>query len=170
MFTRNVLLALVAFALASTACQSPTQTIHPLSQEDVNAIKALGASVDESVLALDWDAFLALTTEDVIMMFPNSPAIQGGAAFRAWIGQLEVATSSEHKLEFLDIDGYGDIAYARGTYTEAYTLKDAAEPSEDNGKFLLILRKQSDGPWLISIWMHNSDLPLPSPGPELPSS
>ncbi len=33
---------------------------------------------------------------------------------------------------------------------------------KDKGKTLLILRKQSDGSWLIAIFSYSTDLPYPS--------
>ena len=62
-------------------------------------------------------------------------------------------------VEFTDIDGCGDLAYARGTYSERFTVAGVAEPIRDVGKVLGILRKESDGRWLFSIWSSSTDLP-----------
>ena len=77
MFARIALMACVVIVLTSTSCQPPAPAIGPLSEEDVEAIEALGASVDEAVLALDWDALVALMTDDVLLMFPSSGEIPG---------------------------------------------------------------------------------------------
>lgn len=69
-------------------------------------------------------------------------------------------TITGHIVEFLEIDGYGDIAYARGTYAETVTANGLDEPIEDSGNVLAIVRKQPDSSWLIAIWMWNSKLPL----------
>ena len=127
--------------------------VAPLSDEDVAAIKALGPALDKAALAGDWDAVDALFTEDVVMMGPNSPMME----------MLESSgmTVTEHKVELVEVDGYGDIAYGRGIWVEAFTIEDVAEPIKDEGKILGIFRKQSDGSWLIAVWSWNSDLPLP---------
>lgn len=166
MFIRNALLVLAAIALIGTACQPPSQEISPLTEADVAAIKSLGPSIDRTALEGDWDALFALMTEDVLWIVPNSPVIQGRAACKAWVESLGL-TITEHKIEFLEIDGYGDIAYARGTYTETITVNGNAEPIEDAGNVLAIVRKQSDGSWLIAIWIGNSDRPLPEQGSEV---
>jgi ketosteroid isomerase-like protein len=97
---------------------------------------------------------------DALVMSPNMPSFQGRAALLEFIESAEFAMT-RHSIEFPEIGGYGDIAYARGTYDEAFTMGGAEELVEDAGKILAILRKQPDGSWLITHWITNSDLPLP---------
>ena len=130
-----------------------------LSDEDIAAIKAIGPAMDKAALAGDFDAAMALFTEDVLMMAPNSPTIQGRSTWLEMIKPLGI-TSKVHVLEFVEVDGYGDIAYARGNWVEEYSMEGVEEPYKDEGKVLGILRKQSDGSWLIAVWCWNSDLPL----------
>lgn len=73
-------------------------------------------------------------------------------------------TITEHKVELLEVDGCGDIAYARGPAKEAFTVEGVEGVMEDLSTVLAIVRKQTDGSWLIAIWMWNSELPLPSNG------
>jgi ketosteroid isomerase-like protein len=103
---------------------------------------------------------MALFTEDVLMMAPNSPTIQGRSTWLEMVNFLGI-TSTEHVLELVEVDGYADIAYARGNWKEAYNIEGVEEPHKDEGKVLGIFRKQSDGSWLITVWCWNSDLPLP---------
>ena len=56
-----------------------------------------------------------------------------------------------------EIEGRGDLAYVRGTYTMTLHPDGAPEPVEDAGKYLEIRRKQSDGSWLYVADMFNSD-------------
>ena len=165
MFTRNALLASVAFALATTACQPSAQEAVGLSEADVAAIKSIGPAVDRAVLAGDWGAVVAVMTEDGSWMPPNSPAIQGRAALKAWVEAFDL-TMTEHKLELFEVGGHGDVAYARGTYAETFTLGGVTEPIADVGKNLAVLRRQPDGTWLIAVWIWNSDLPLAEDGSE----
>ena len=134
--------------------------VKALSTEDVVAIKALGSALDTAALDGDWNALVALFSEDAVLMNPNAPTYQGRSSLLEMIESLGL-TVTEHKIEFVGVDGYGDIAYARGTYAETYSVEGVEEPIKDEGKILTILRKQSDGSWLFAIWMSNSDLPLP---------
>jgi len=136
--------------------------VTPLSVEDVAAIKAIGPALDKADLALDWSALVELMTEDVLFMNPNSPAIQGRAAVKELYESLGFTAVTEHRHVLHEVDGYGDIAYARGTYEVEYSLEGVDESAKDKGKTLLILRKQSDGSWLIAIFSYSTDLPYPS--------
>jgi len=160
MRVRTTLTAVLALALASTACQPPAQEAGALSEGDIAAIKSIGPALDETVLAGDWGAVLELFAEDILLMPPNGSVIQGRATMKEYVESLPI-TFTEHKVELVEIDGYGDLAYARGTLAEAYTIPGLAEPIEDVGKLLFIFRKQADGSWLIAVDIWNSDLPLP---------
>lgn len=50
--------------------------------------------------------------------------------------------------EELEIDGSGDLAFVRGTFTLAFDYD--GESYENSGKYVSILRKQADGNWLIT--------------------
>ena len=135
--------------------------VKALSEEDAAAIKAIGPALDKATLEWDIDALLKLWTEDTLLMNQNEPIIQGRAGVVEYYKAAESATYTEHKHELIEVDGYGDIAYARGAYKVVFVAEGAAEPTQLEGKTLLILRKQSDGRWCISRFCWNSDLPLP---------
>ena len=94
-------------------------------------------------------------------MPPNQPMVQGSEAILAWMEAFPPLT--EFDLIAVEIDGYGDLAYVRGTGTMTMTPEGAPEPIKDTVKFIEIRRKQDDGSWLIAIDIFNSDLPLPAP-------
>ncbi|MBW7996996.1 MAG: DUF4440 domain-containing protein [Candidatus Glassbacteria bacterium] len=158
MSIRSGCMVLFATVIFGTTCQQPVREISPISAEDVAKIKALGPAYDQVSLAGNWDAYNEMFTEDVCIMMPAMPEIRGRTTFKNWIESIGI-TVTEHKLEFLEIDGYGDLAYARGIYTEAYTIEGVAEPITDAGKTLCILRKQPDGSWRFAYVCTNSSLP-----------
>jgi ketosteroid isomerase-like protein len=61
----------------------------------------------------------------------------------------------------LSVDGRGDLAYARASYSATSEVPGIPEPVSDVGKVLAVLQKQDDGTWLLSAVIYNSDLPLP---------
>jgi uncharacterized protein (TIGR02246 family) len=158
MSVRSILLSGFALALAGTACQPPAQEAGPLSDEDVAAIRSLGAALDEAALASDWGALAALLTNDAVFMPPNGPAVEGRAAIQEWIESIGLVMT-EHTFEFTHVGGHGDVAYGRANYTETFTVGGVATAMEDAGKVLGILRRQPDNSWLIAVWCWNSDLP-----------
>jgi hypothetical protein len=80
MSARTILLALLALAVAMTACQPPAQEAAGLSEEDVAAIRSASQAWAEAFKADDDAVMVAFGTEDHVTMPPNMPAFQGSAA------------------------------------------------------------------------------------------
>ena len=131
-----------------------------LNEADKTALRAIDQKFVDAVLAKNWPAAAALYTAEASFMPPNGPEVKGPAAIQAWMGAFPPVTS--FTLEPQEIDGVGDLAYVRGTYTMSFTLPGATAPTEDRGKYIVIERKQADGSWLISADIFNSDVPLPA--------
>ncbi|UCC49215.1 MAG: SgcJ/EcaC family oxidoreductase [Gemmatimonadota bacterium] len=164
MKARSVLLAVLSLALVTLACQPPAAEMAQLSDEDKAAIQNLVDELVQAELAGDWEVVFGMYTEDVVDMPPNRPAREGLATLREWVESQDF-TVSELTATVADIDGRGDLAYVRGTYSETFAMG-GGEPIEDQRKFVLILKKQADGNWRIAIGISNSDLPLPEEGAE----
>jgi uncharacterized protein (TIGR02246 family) len=133
--------------------------VKALSDEDVAAIKASTKAFMQAVRSEDSAAGAALYTEDAVLMPPNQPMVQGRAAIQTW--KEASPTYTEFNLTVEEIDGRGDLAFVRGTYSLAVVPEGAPEPIQDTGKYVEIRRKQPDGSWLIAVDIFNSDLPLP---------
>jgi ketosteroid isomerase-like protein len=108
-----------------------------------------------------------LYTQDAIVLRPHAPAVQGRDAIQQWLAT--VPSISNAKGQSVEIMGYGDLAYLRGTYSMTFTIPGVPTPIDERGKVLQIYRKQSDGSWKMTREIYNSDLPLPVPAPA-PSS
>ena len=130
-----------------------------LSDEDVASIKAIGPALDQAALSRDYIALTGLFTEDAMLMGPNGPTIQGRSTLMELL-ESSGTTVSEHKVKFVEVGGYGDLAYAICTWNETFGYE-GEEPVKEEGKILGVLRKQPNGSWLIAKWSWNSDLPLP---------
>jgi ketosteroid isomerase-like protein len=73
---------------------------------------------------------------------------------------------SDFRPQIIEVDGRGDLAYVRGTYSMMLTLPGATEPINDTGKYIEIWRKQADGSWRVIRDIFNSDLPVAAPEPK----
>ena len=91
-------------------------------------------------------------------MPPNRDVIVGRDANLARF-QARNWTSVEYAHMPIDVGGAGDVAYVQGTYTVAITLPDVSDPVEDEGKYLAIVLRQTDGEWLIDKMMWSSVRP-----------
>jgi ketosteroid isomerase-like protein len=112
------------------------------------------ASVDEKEVAAALQSFVALLedddprkradiyTEDATFVMPGTPLIQGRAAM---LKQLENGTLLRSvTLTPSTIEARGDLAYAYGLFTCIQT------DSPVRLRFLMVLRKQTDGAWRIA--------------------
>jgi len=153
-----LVLGTVVCLVLSVGCQGPAG----LSEADRTAIRQ---AVDDYVKlrsARDFKGVAALYAEDAILLPPNQAAVQGRAAIQAT--QEASPPFSNYQVPVLEIEGTGDLAYCRGSYSLAVTPAGAA-PIEDRGKYLAIFRKQADGSWKVLRDIFNSDVPLPAPPP-----
>ncbi len=133
--------------------------VKALSDDDVAAIKASTEEFIQAVRSGDSAAFAAMYTEDAVFMPPNQPMVQGQAAIQTWMEEFPAIT--KFNLTAVEIDGQGDLAFVRGTYSMTIAPEGAPEPIQDTGKYVEIRRKQPDGSWLMAVDIFNSDLPLP---------
>jgi uncharacterized protein (TIGR02246 family) len=117
------------------------------------AIEDKNASLRTAYNQGDAAGCAAVFIEDAIMMPPNQPMLRGKKAIReliqSWIDNIG-GTISNPMMEFAV---EGDLAYQVATYA----FKDTKTP--DQGKFVEIFRRQSDGTWKVYLTIYNSDKP-----------
>jgi ketosteroid isomerase-like protein len=128
-----------------------------LPPEDVESIRTMETNHGAQVLNGDFDGMQADLAEDVVVIFPNQTPIIGRVAVREFQGGFPPIDEYEFLVE--EIFGCGDMALARGTYSMAMSVEGTPETITDSGNWMHILRKQSNGRWIIVRDMGNSDRP-----------
>src|SRR5439155_20048517 len=113
----------LAALLSAAGCRAPTSAAAPLSAPEVAAIKATLETWKQASLAGDWPAFFGHFTEDAVWIGPNGPPVEGLATIRqgTWFRALE------EELVPVQIDGRGDLAFARGTLSLLLDQKGAGK-------------------------------------------
>jgi ketosteroid isomerase-like protein len=144
-----------AFLITTGACSEPSN--RGLSAEDRAGLEAMTQSWLAAHRDRDWDAPASHYTENAILMPPFAPIIQGKSTIRDWFAENEVPTTIE--VENIEIEGYEDLAYVRGTSIVTREIP-GNSPVSFEGKFLDIRRRDVDGSWKVSIDMFSPDLPL----------
>jgi uncharacterized protein (TIGR02246 family) len=147
------ILAVMLLALIIAACQAPAPPT--LTDADTAAIRASNASYATAVKAKDWAALAALYAQDAVILPPNHRAVEGRASIQAYFSAFPPMSAFE--LQIVELDGRGDLAFVRGTYTLTVN-PEGAPPVTDTGNWLEIRRKQSDGSWTIYRDTWNSDV------------
>ena len=133
-----------------------------LSAEDEAAVRAVDAAWAKAATAGDGKAIAALYADDATIHPPMEPEKHGAAAKQYWI-DFTNGFSGPAELTPKTVEGRGDLAYAAGTYRMTLTPKKAgAKPLPvDEGKYIVVLKKQADGSWKIvhDIWNPNGPAP-----------
>jgi ketosteroid isomerase-like protein len=129
-----------------------TATISPV---DTAAIRATIGPWTKNAVDRDWDAFLALCTDDAVFMPPDGPLVQG-PALRPWLENYPIIKRFEE--EFEQVEGQGDVAYARGRFQ--MTLEIDRNAVEVDGKFVDVLRRDPNGVWKYAVVIWNSNTPM----------
>jgi len=153
------LLALIACVFIG--CQPAPQG---LSTADEQAIRK---TVDEAIKiansTADWNAYTkTYYAQDAIVNPPNAPAIKGHDAIVAMLKTFPA--TSDFKVEILEVNGAGNIAYVYGTASFVVTPP-GGKPVSDQSKYVEVWKRQADGSWKVAIDISNWDLPPVVPEP-----
>ena len=126
----------------------------------VEAVKKIFELYGESVMAGDPDQWISNWTQDCFQLPPGGPMNVGKQmlyeSVSAW---LKVHSVSKFKIGNLEVQEFGDYAYAHGLFSYHLTPRDGREPYEYEGKFLSIFRRQSDGEWKLHVDCFNANNP-----------
>lgn len=159
-----VLAALLGCRASADHGRAPASTDPgTLGAADLAAIRGVDSSFASAGEAGSAEAMAALYAADAQVLPPNAPAVEGRAAIQKLWGGLLAAYQLKLQVVADEVEGRGDLAYARGHYTMDATprVPGGAAPFQDRGKFLEILRRQADGSWRYAVDMYSSDLPAP---------
>ena len=152
----------VAMFIASglSACST---TPAAFSEADRTSIQASVDSFTNAIKSGDYAAAASWYTVDAVFMPPNAPVVEGRPAIQKTLESFgKVSAFSQPVVE---VDGVGDLAYARVNFDLTFTPPNMTTPMTDKGKALIVMRKEADGKWRTSRGIFNSDLPLPGSAP-----
>lgn len=129
---------------------------------DVQAIRQVVADYAKATNAGDAGAIADLTTDKTIFAYPNSPALVGKEAIRSIHQAFANEASTEFSVPVEEVRVIGDLALARGTWTETVTPKaEGVASASYSGSWMASFARQTDGSWKWDWLVPNSDQPLP---------
>ena len=164
--TRRLTVALVALAFAACAktADQEQETSTKESGDDEAAIAQIRDGWGTAWKAADATTLSSYYAADAVNMQNHQPSANGAAEIKsadeaafAEMAPNDITITSEK----LDITG--DVAYDRGTYSLSVTPKAGGAAMTETGRYLVVLKRQSDGSWKIVEHMANSATPLPAP-------
>jgi ketosteroid isomerase-like protein len=128
-----------------------TQVVIKLDSLAVATIRTATENMVKATLASDWDTWSQYLDDEAVMMPPNLEPIETRSRIRAFVEGFPKITMN--RLNLIDVDGRGDLAYAQGRYEVT------AGGVSDRGKVIKLWRKGVDGSWRLFRDIWNSDLP-----------
>ena len=153
----------MATLLASALSGCAAKDTSAFTDADRTAIRAVIDSFTTAVKNGNFAAAASYYSEDGVIMPPNAPAVEGRAGIQNNFEMLgRVGAFSQ---PIVEIEGVGDLAYARLNFDLTLTPPNTTAPMNDKGKVLIVMRKQADGKWRTTRGMFNSDLPMPGSPP-----
>ncbi|MEO8456548.1 MAG: DUF4440 domain-containing protein [Chloroflexota bacterium] len=131
-----------------------------LAQSDIaSAVRELNEKMMKNARAKDANRLVEeFYAADARVLAPNMPAVSGKASIVAVFQGMLDAGLTDIVLSTTHVESSGDLAYEVGTYR--LKLEPAgADPIQDNGKYVVVLGRQSDGSWKCVADIFNTDLP-----------
>ena len=125
-----------------------------MSRSDIDT---LNAAFGEALEKGDAAVVASLYGAGARLLPPGSPALTGPAIEDYWRGAMDSGMSGG-ALETVSFEEHGDVAIEEGEYT----LRSGAEVV-DNGKYVVVHRRQDDGSWKYDLDIWNSSKPEADP-------
>jgi len=139
------LLGIAGIALLTVACQKGTANSDPAAV--TNAIKADEKKWNDDFKSKNMEGLLSHYADDAYFVAPGAPAANGTTEIRKMYS--DALTDHYFEVSFASdkIDVSGDLAYARGHFSEKYQDKKSLKIVSDSGSCLTVFKKQADGSW-----------------------
>lgn len=140
------LLAAAATALLVGACNKDGGAAKSDPAAVENAIKADQVKWNNDFKAKNLEALLSHYSDDAFFVGPGVQA-EGSTAIRKVYADALADHYFSIELAADKVDASGDLAYARGHFTEKHEDQKTAKIITDSGSYLTIYKKQADGSW-----------------------
>lgn len=140
----------LALALAVTVAGCSKSAQSSANPDNIKqAIKADEKKWNDDFKSKDLEGLLSHYADDAYFVAPGSKAASGSTAIRkvyadATADQNFAISFSSDKI---DVSNSGDMAYARGRFTEKYTDPKTQKVMTDSGSYVTVYKKQPDGSW-----------------------
>ena len=118
--------------------------------DDEQAIRALIARWIEATRAGDVESVLSLMAPDAMFLMAGQGPMVGQGAFAASLRGVLADHLIDSTSEVDEVAVSGDMAYCRSRLSVIVTSRHGKLPMQRTGHTLTILRKGSDGRWLLT--------------------
>ncbi len=126
-------------------------------REDVKAIRTWIENYTEAINAADIERILSYESDDICYFPSNQPSFSGKENLRKWFLSYFNYFSPTESMDLRHFDVFDDFAYLNGIYTIHGKIKQTGEEFIDKGKFTNFYKRLSDGNWICTQSIWNSD-------------
>lgn len=149
---RAALFGLTAMGLALSACQ---QSVGSGGGGDPAAAKKAVAAIEKKwndqfqAKPADLEALLGYYADDAFFIAPGVKSANGSTEIRQAYatGFADPNFGISFAPDKIDVASSGDLAYARGHFTEKFTDPKTQQAMTTSGSFVTVFKKQQDGSW-----------------------
>ena len=167
----NIRLGVICLSVTSLYACAPhsEQRAGPVVDEsksieaDVGAIKRVNADLIVAFHNGDANAAVALVMDDAVDLPPNRPAVIGKEAIQSSVQSDFDQFTWNFTDQIVEVQVDGDLAVVWTNYMVTLTPKHGGEQIERSGKWLKVLKRQTDGSWKFSRNIWNSHNPPTKP-------
>jgi uncharacterized protein (TIGR02246 family) len=144
-----LLFGAAALALTLGACSKSASGGAADAGSVKQAVKADEKKWNSDFKSKDLEALLGHYADDAYFVAPGVKPANGSTEIRKAYadGTSDPNFAISFASDKIDVSGSGDMAYARGRFTEKYTDPKTQKAMTDSGSYLTVYKKQSDGSW-----------------------
>ena len=128
-------------------------------RDDAREIADLREALRAAENAGDTEGMLALLADDVVVMVPSAPVLEGWNACAGFVRSALAGLLARYERRVAyasaEIAVLGDVAYDRGTFSVEIVRKDGGDPDRFAGKYFWLLRRDADRGWRIARLIHS---------------
>jgi len=128
----------------------------PTSKPDAasEAIAKVRAEWAQDLHEKQFDKIVQLYAPDAAFLLPSGDRIVGRQAIRDLMKNIMSIFTSEITLNSMVVEHSGTLAYDSGTFSETLVKVSDGSKTESKGSYLMVLKRQADGNWLIAqqVW------------------
>ena len=146
MSPKTCLLVFIGAMLFSTNAKSLTTED---SEEFVADVNEMFTDITEAINSGDLERWLAYWADDGVQMPPGEPAVIGKTALRDRLEAQFDQFTWRLSMTVDEVRRDGRLAYASGVFQASLLPKAGGDATALNGKYLIILTRDSDGSWKI---------------------
>jgi uncharacterized protein (TIGR02246 family) len=119
-------------------------------------VEAVNSMFSKAASNHDLDSVMEFYAPDAWLLPPGAPLIQGKDGIRAFFQTMLDAGVRTLQLKSLTVEGTNDFAVDIGRY-KITIVSPGADPVTDQGKYIVVLKRQSDGKLRLTYDTFNSD-------------